>query len=96
MSPSSNDNGALPPAAIVAEAHGQAAILLVESLIHGLIERSVLSVADAVSIIETAADISREMALAGDVVPASVGGSIKILEAMIRSLGHDLPTPAGL
>lgn len=42
--------------------HGQAALLLVESLIHGLIARSVLSVAEAIEIIETAADVELELA----------------------------------
>lgn len=37
------------------DAHGQAEMLLVESLIHGLIARSVISVADAVEIVEIAA-----------------------------------------
>ncbi len=39
---------------------GRAALLLVESLIHGLIARSLLSVVEAIEIIETAARIERE------------------------------------
>lgn len=44
------------------DAHGEAALLLVESLIHGLIERSVLSPAQAVEVIDIAADASVEIA----------------------------------
>jgi hypothetical protein len=44
------------------DAHGEAALLLVESLIHALIERSVLSTAQAVEIIDIAADASLEIA----------------------------------
>ena len=40
--------------------HGHAALLLVESLIHGLCDRSVLDVRHAVAIVERAVDVQRE------------------------------------
>lgn len=43
------------------DAHGQAAILLVESLIHALVARSVLSSADAADLIAIAIDAKKEM-----------------------------------
>ena len=47
---------------IALDGHGSAALLLVESLIHGLIARSVLTVDAAIEIIEVAADVEREEA----------------------------------
>lgn len=44
------------------DAHGQAAMLLVESLIHNLIERSVLNVAQAIEIVSIAMDVKTEIA----------------------------------
>lgn len=60
----SNDNEGLCPV-VRSEApdpHGQAAMLLVESLIHGLIERSILTVAQAVEIVTIAMDVKIEIA----------------------------------
>ena len=47
-----------PPAA---NAHGEAALLLVESLIHGLVARSVLSVDEAISLVAVAMDARAEI-----------------------------------
>ena len=55
----SNDNDlsdSLPP---LGEANGQAALLLVESLIHSLIEQDVIRVTHAVDAIESAAQIAQ-------------------------------------
>lgn len=60
----SNDNEGLCPAvrSEAPDAHGQAAMLLVESLIHNLIERSVLNVAQAIEIVSIAMDVKTEIA----------------------------------
>jgi hypothetical protein len=44
------------------DAHGQAAMLLVESLLHGLIARSVIGVADAIEVVAVAAEVKEEVA----------------------------------
>lgn len=73
------------------DAHGQAAMLLVESLIHGLIARSVIDVADAVDIVDTAADASQEIAAdLGKSLPLS-RTSFTILASISASLVADLP-----
>lgn len=41
--------------------HGQAALLLIESLIHSLIARAALTVEEAIETIEVAADAEREI-----------------------------------
>lgn len=42
-------------------AHGAAALLLVESLIHGLIGRSILSLQEAIDIVDIAAEVERDL-----------------------------------
>lgn len=73
------------------DAHGQAAMLLVESLIHGLIARSVLGVEHAVEIVAIAAEVKEE--LAGDLgdSPATMQKSLSLLEAIGASLTRDIP-----
>ena len=59
----SNDNEPHSPAApALPDAHGHGALLLVESLIHVLIEKSVISLADGLEIVSTAVEVSRETA----------------------------------
>lgn len=94
MTISSNDNRRSEAHTIPADAHGQAAILLVESMMHGLIARSLVTVSDAVEMINVAVDVSRDMALEFDEVPARILGSTTLLEAMSKSLGHDIPPNA--
>lgn len=66
-------------------------MLLVESLIHGLIARDVITVADAVEIVEVATDVKREMAVDDSDSPTSLQKSLEMLEAVSLSLAHDLP-----
>lgn len=70
--------------------HGQAALLLVESLIHGLKERSVLTVAEAVDIIETAADVQYDLADAADGSGSTLRHAASLLTAMAASLRSDV------
>lgn len=72
------------------DAHGHASILLVESLIHGLIARDVISVADAVEIVDTAVDVKTD--IAGDLghSPANLRKSVGLLTAISVSLRRDL------
>lgn len=68
------------------EAHGRAALLLVESLVHGLIERKLITVAHAVEIIDVAADV------AGEIDHAAPGRKPEtLLRAVSNSLRLDLP-----
>lgn len=69
-------------------AQGAAALLLVESLIHGLIARSILSVQDAVDILDIAADIERELDATGLGPP--FGDFQSLLAPMANSLRVDL------
>ncbi len=82
----SSDNGAGP-----SDAHGQAAILLVESLIHGLIARQVISVVDAVEIVNIAAEVKADLAAELSEPVATLRKSLDVLDAISKSLGHDVP-----
>ncbi|WP_375429652.1 hypothetical protein [uncultured Sphingomonas sp.] len=70
--------------------YGQAALLLIESLIHGLKERGVLTIAEAVDVIETAADVQYELADAADGAGSGLRHAASLLTAMALSLQGDM------
>lgn len=95
VSPTSNDNDVAPadggkPGG--PDAHGQAAMLLVESLIHGLIARSVISVDDAIEIVGVAAEVKEEVADELGDSAATMAKSLTLLGAIRASLNNDLPS----
>ena len=65
-------------------------MLLVESLIHGLIEKDVLSVAEAVDIVDTATEVRIEIAAKLEGFTPRPRSSIKLLQAVSASLRVDL------
>lgn len=87
-----NDNEVGHAAAVPREpdAHGQAAMLLVESLIHGLIARSALSVREAIEIVEVAAEVKIEIGADLGDSPATMRRSLALLGAISSSLRQDL------
>jgi hypothetical protein len=91
MDDTTNDNHSYPPVARPPEpdAHGQAAMLLVESLIHGLVERSVISVPDAIGIVEAAVEVKRDIAADLGESPETMCRSLDMLSAIGESLRLD-------
>ena len=87
-----NDNRGLSPLARPAEpdAHGQAAMLLSESILHGLIARSIISVPEAIEIVEVAAEVKREIAEDLGDSEATMRKSLALLSAIRMSLTNDL------
>lgn len=73
------------------EPHGHAALLLVESLIHGLIASSSLTVEQAVEIIQIAAEVKHDTADDVGDTPATLEKSLRLLNSISASLRHDLP-----
>lgn len=73
------------------EPYGQAALLLVESLIHGLIARSALTVEQAIEIIQIAADVKQDEADHVGETPATLKNALHLLNSISASLMHDLP-----
>ena len=89
----SNDNEgvAARPPHLEPDAHGQAALFLVESLMHGLIARSVIRVSDAVEIVGIAAEVSQDVGADLGNSPATLKKSISMLAAIGASFEIDLP-----
>lgn len=73
------------------DAMGQAAILLVESMLHGLIARNVITVADAVEMVEIAVEVKEECAAELGDTEAVMERSLALLGSIHASLSGDLP-----
>lgn len=71
------------------DAHGRAALLLAESTLHALVERSTLSCAEAVDIVRTAIEVRQE-APAAEVFEQRRLGSLELLSRIRTSLDVDL------
>lgn len=86
-----NDNHAAPGQGPQSgpDAHGQAAMLLVESLMHGLIARRVISVADAIEVVEVASEVKEEVADDLGDSPETMRKSLAILSSVRLSLKND-------
>lgn len=87
-----NDNNASPTLGTGqdGEPHGRVAMLLAESLIHGLIARSVLSTADAIEIVGIAAEVLEETSLEKGDTAETLAKSLAILKAISASLSIDI------
>ncbi|WP_174285770.1 hypothetical protein [Sphingomonas bacterium] len=79
--------------------HGLAALLLVESLIHGLCETSTLSTGEAVDIVERAVSVQFDQAEEANGDATSLWRSHGLLSSIAASLATDgggSPTPPSL
>lgn len=85
-----NDNDpAVPDTIPPTDPHGQAALLLVESLIHGLCQNSTLAVDEAIEIVERAVSVQFDQAEAADAAGAPLWRSHTLLSAIATSLKID-------
>lgn len=73
-----------------AEPHGVCAMLLVESLIHKLIELKVITTSDAIEVVDVASDVQREMAEDDQRSAAGRRKCLDLLDSISTSLSHDL------
>jgi hypothetical protein len=90
VEPTSNDNERLASAGLAPPTgSGEAAILLVESLIHGLVARSVITIDEAIEIVDTASLINAEMAEARGGLSTDFSPSLTILGSISASLRLD-------
>lgn len=71
------------------EPHGQAALLLVESLIHGLIEQAALTNARAIDIVETALEVQASIAEVAGAEEGQLGKAHALLTAIAETLKCD-------
>jgi hypothetical protein len=79
------------PSAAEPDAHGQAALLLTESLIHMLVENLGLTNAQAVEVVHTAALVKVEVAEAAGESKARMLESLALLSRMENSFQADEP-----
>ena len=84
-----NDNDTGLCAGHSPDTHGQAALLLVESLIHGLCENALLTTGEAIEIAERAVSVQFDRAEAADGAAAPMWRSHSLLTAIATSLRTD-------
>ena len=92
MTSQSNDNEAFTrvPRSGDPDPFGQAALLLVESLIHGLVASSTITLENAVDIVTVAIDVKDEIAADLGDSPKTKDKSLELLAAIKASLSNDL------
>lgn len=78
------------PAAIEPDAHGQAALLLAESLLHMLVENKALTNGQAIEVVRIAAEVKVEVAVAAGESNGRMRESLALLSRMESSLKADL------
>lgn len=89
MSSNDNDPADAVPVDHSFNAHGQAALLLVESLIHGLCEQAIIRNSGAVAIVERAVNVQEELAEVADGAAEPMWRSHALLSTIARSLRSD-------
>ena len=72
------------------DAHGQAALLLAEAILHALVEKGTLTIAEAIAVTSTAAEIKVEVAELAHESRARMERSLSLLAAISLSLKSDL------
>lgn len=78
------------PAVIVEpDAHGQAGLLLTESLLHALVDKGTLTNAEAIEIIEIAAEVKYEVATSDNESRKRMDESLELLTKMRVSFQSD-------
>ena len=87
--PTNDNDSAMRGLTPMPDPHGQAALLLVESLIHGLITRSIISNGDAIEIVETAEDVQGDVAEEADGAGAPMWRAHALLSGIAESLKLD-------
>lgn len=77
------------------DAHGQAALLLAESILHTLVEKSVLTTADAVTVLHTAAEVKAVVATEAGEPRERMEASLDLLYRISDSFATDLSSRRG-
>ena len=85
-----HDHSAMPsPRRHEPDAHGQAGLLLAESILHTLLDAKVLTLDQAVDAVQTASEVKVEVAEEMGESRANMRQSISLLAAIGRSLAMD-------
>lgn len=73
------------------DAHGQAALILTESILHALVEEKVFTTGKAIAILRTASEVKVEVAVAAHESQGRMLDSLNLLTAITRSFATDRP-----
>ncbi len=79
------------PSIVEPDAHGQAALLLTESLIHMLVERRAITNTEAVEVVQIAAEVKVEVATSAGESVKRMKESLTLLAKMQSSFESDQP-----
>ena len=71
------------------DAHGQAALMLIESLLHALLEKRVLTNPEALQVLETACQLKVEIATDDGESKGRITESLELLKRISASLQTD-------
>ena len=71
------------------DAHGQAALLLAESMLHALVERGLLTSEQAAAVVQVASEVKEEVAETTAESPGTMQASLRMLSRIELSLGTD-------
>lgn len=71
------------------DAHGQAALLLAESILHALIEHSTLTNVEAMAVVQSAAEVKVEVATLSGESRQRMEESLALLHRIRSSIGID-------
>lgn len=88
-----NDNEGTAPVArgVEPDAHGQAALLLAESILHALIETGALTTRQALEVVQIAGEVKVEVATQSGESSKRMNESLALLAALATSLKTDIP-----
>ena len=84
------DNGIVPSPTRLTAAQGQAALVLAESLLHGLLEQSILTTRQSYDIVSSAIDVQTAFAEQEPADPHQMEQARLLLIQIARSLEVDL------
>jgi polyhydroxyalkanoate synthesis regulator phasin len=90
MSAEHNDNLVAAMQRAEPDAHGQAALLLAESILHTLIETGTLTADEASATVQTASEVKEEKAEVAGESKRRMEESLTLLETIGRSLKTDM------
>ena len=92
MPRSSNENFAFqpPPPANEPDAHGQAALILAEAILHALVDIKTMTTAQALDVVHSAAEIKAEIATLSGESRTRMHESLELLKRIGISLKTDL------
>ena len=72
------------------DAHGQAAMLLAEAILHALVGKGIFTTREAIAVVEGTIDVKIEVATLAHESDARMRQSLALLQAIANSLAADL------